>query len=367
MKENTNILIVDDDPINLVVLEGLLQDEYGITKAEGGVEALAVASRDPSPDLILLDVMMPDIDGYEVIKRLNDDPATCDIPVIFVTALDSVGDEETGLKLGAVDYVTKPVHAAILHARVRTHLHLKRVRDQIAEQNQSLEAEVHRRLQQTQRVQDVSLRALSSLAATRDNETGAHILRTQGYVNLLCNELASRGRYPELLTEDGIRNITLAAPLHDIGKVGIPDRILLKPGKLDAAEWETMQTHARLGAEAIRRAIGESDAENADYGFLDAAIEIAERHHEKWDGSGYPDGLAEEQIPLSARMMALADVFDALISKRVYKKAFSLEETAQIITDGRAKHFDPELVDIFLSVRPRFVEIAERHKDAQHS
>ena len=359
MKQNTNILIVDDDPINLVVLEGLLQDEYGITKAEGGVEALAAASRDPSPDLILLDVMMPDIDGYEVIKRLNDDPATCDIPVIFVTALDSVGDEETGLKLGAVDYVTKPVHAAILHARVRTHLHLKRVRDQIAEQNQSLEAEVHRRLQQTQRVQDVSLRALSSLAATRDNETGAHILRTQGYVNLLCNELASRGRYPELLTEDGIRNITLAAPLHDIGKVGIPDSILLKPGRLTPEEFDIMKQHAQLGYAALENAEGVLGTTS----FLRYAKEISQSHHEKWDGSGYPHGLAGDDIPISARLMALADVYDALVSKRRYKPAYPHEKAVALLTEGRGTHLDPRIVDKFLEISDQFAEVANRFSD----
>ena len=338
------VLLVDDTPENLSVLGELLQPFYRVRVANSGTRALNVVASEPRPDLILLDVMMQDMDGYEVIQRLRADPATRDIPVIFVTALDATEDERKGLELGAADYITKPVRPAIMHARVRAQLELKRAHE-------------------NQRLQDVSLRALASLASTRDNETGNHILRTQGYVRVLCEHLAARGRHPAVLTPDGIRFITMAAPLHDIGKVGIPDNILLKPGALDDAEWKIMRTHAEMGAEAIRRAMEEDGGDTRPFGFLLAAIEIAHFHHEKWDGSGYPQGLKAEAIPLPARLMALADVFDALISRRVYKPPFPLEDATAIIVEGRGTHFDPELVDAFVERREDFFAIARRHSD----
>jgi len=357
------VLLVDDTPENLSVLGELLQPFYRVRVANSGTRALSVVASDPRPDLILLDVMMQDMDGYEVIRRLRADPATQDIPVIFVTALDATEDERKGLELGAADYITKPVRPAIMHARVRAQLELKRARDRMRDENAWLESQVALRRDENQRLQDVSLRALASLASTRDNETGNHILRTQGYVRVLCEHLAARGRHLPVLTPDGIRFITMAAPLHDIGKVGIPDSILLKPGALDDAEWTVMRTHAEMGAEAIRRAMEEDGGDTQPFGFLLAAIEIAHFHHEKWDGSGYPRGLKGEAIPLPARLMALADVFDALISRRVYKPPFSLEEATAIITEGRGRHFDPELVDAFVERREEFFAIARRHAD----
>jgi putative two-component system response regulator len=357
------VLLVDDTPENLSVLGELLQPFYRVRVANSGARALSVVASEPRPDLILLDVMMQDMDGYEVIHRLRADPATRDIPVIFVTALDATEDERKGLELGAADYITKPVRPAIMHARVRAQLELKQARDRMRDQNAWLESQVLLRRDENQRLQDVSLRALASLASTRDNETGNHILRTQGYVRVLCEHLAARGRHSETLTPDGIRFITMAAPLHDIGKVGIPDSILLKPGKLDHDEWEVMRTHAELGAEAIQRAMDQDGGDARPFGFLLAAIEIALGHHEKWDGSGYPHGLKGEAIPLPARLMAVADVFDALISRRVYKPPFPLEEAASMIADGRGTHFDPELVDAFLEHREEFFAIARRHVD----
>jgi putative two-component system response regulator len=361
------ILLVDDTPENLSVLGELLHPAYRVRVANCGARALAIAAGSPRPDLILLDVMMPDLDGYEVLRRLRADPVTRDIPVIFVTALDATEDERKGLDLGAADYITKPVRPAIMHARVRAQLELKQARERMRDENAWLERQLAQRRSENERLQDVSLRALSSLAATRDNETGNHILRTQGYVALLCEELVSSGsRYAGELSADTIRFITMAAPLHDIGKVGIPDRILLKPGKLDAEEWEIMRTHAELGADAIRRAVQEDGGDTRPFGFLMAAIDIAGGHHEKWDGSGYPLGLAGQDIPLAARLMALADVFDALISRRVYKPAFSLEEATRIIEEGRGAHFDPVLVDAFTARRDAFYAIAQRHADEPH-
>ena len=357
------VLLVDDTPENLAVLGELLQPQYRVRVANSGARALSVVASEPLPDLILLDVMMQDMDGYEVITRLRADPATRDIPVIFVTALDATEDERRGLELGAADYITKPVRPAIMRARVSAQLELKFARDRMRQENTWLEEQVTLRRDENQRLQDVSLRALSSLAATRDNETGNHILRTQGYVRVLCEHLAAKGRHPARLTADGIRFITMAAPLHDIGKVGIPDAILLKPGRLDEAEWQVMRTHAELGADAIRRAIAEDGGDPAPFGFLSAAIEIAQHHHEKWDGSGYPAGLSGEAIPLPARLMAVADVFDAMISRRVYKPSFPPEEASAVIEGGRGTDFDPELVDAFLERRGDFFEIARRHAD----
>ena len=357
------VLLVDDTPENLAVLGELLQPQYRVRVANSGARALSVVGSEPRPDLILLDVMMQDMDGYEVLTQLRSDPATREIPVIFVTALDATEDERRGLELGAADYITKPVRPAIMRARVAAQLELKFARDRMRQENTWLEEQVTLRRNENQRLQDISLRALSSLAATRDNETGNHILRTQGYVRVLCEHLAAKGSHPERLTPDGIRFITMAAPLHDIGKVGIPDSILLKPGKLDDAEWQVMRTHAALGAEAIRRAIEQDGGDPKPFGFLAAAIEIAEHHHEKWDGSGYPGGLAGDAIPLPARLMAVADVFDALISRRVYKPPFPPEEAAALIERGRGTDFDPELVDAFLERRQEFFEIAQRHTD----
>jgi putative two-component system response regulator len=356
------ILIVDDTPLNLTVLGELLMPEFQVRVANSGIRALSAVASPPRPDLILLDVMMPDMDGYEVLVRLRQDPKTSDIPVIFVTALDATEDEAKGLELGAVDYITKPFRPSIVLARVHAQLELKDARDRIRNQNVWLEGEVRRRMQQNQLIQDVSMRALASLAEARDNETGNHILRTQGYVNVLAHELAKLPKYQNTLTPELISLITKAAPLHDIGKVGIPDHILHKPGKHTPDEWEIMKTHASIGADAIWRAI-QNEQDIAGLDFLYKAMEIAGNHHEKWDGSGYPSGLSGESIPLSARIMALADVFDALISKRVYKPAFSLEKAGEIILEGKGKHFDPDVTDAYLASVDAFRIIAERYRD----
>ncbi|OAI12433.1 two-component system response regulator [Methylomonas koyamae] len=355
------ILIVDDTPENITVLGELLQPYYTVKVATDGRRALASAIKPPHPDLILLDVMMPELDGYAVLARLREAAETRDIPVVFVTALDASEDESRGLELGAADYITKPIRPPIVLARVRAQLELKQARDRLRDQNQWLEGEVARRLQQNQKIQDVSIRALASLAETRDNETGNHILRTQGYVGVLCDELAG-SHFSGRLDARTVELITKAAPLHDIGKVGIPDHVLLKPGKLNDDEWQLMRTHAKLGAEAISRAIrGEPDQSSFD--FLHTAIEIAHYHHEKWDGSGYPDGLCGDAIPLPARLMALADVFDALINRRCYKAPMAIEQAAAIIADGKNSHFDPRVVDAFANRLDQFATIAERYAD----
>lgn len=356
------ILIVDDTPENLTVLGELLMPSYRVRVASSGARALVVASTPPAPNLILLDIMMPEMDGYEVLKRLRENEKTKDIPVIFVSALNSTDDEAYGLELGAVDYITKPLRPAIVLARVHTHLDLKEARDRMRDQNAWLETEVSRRMHQNQTIQDVSMRALASLAEVRDNETGAHILRTQAYVKVLAEELARLPKYQDTLTPGVIAAFTKAAPLHDLGKVGIPDHILHKPGKHTPEEWEIMKTHSQLGADAIWRALRDEQDKSA-LDFLYIAMAIANYHHERWDGTGYPKGLRGEDIPLSARLMAVADVFDALISARVYKPAFSFEDASNTIIEGRGSHFDPDVVDAFIAHTEDFRCIAQRYND----
>ena len=249
---------------------------------------------------------------------------------------------------------------AIVLARVRGQLELKQARDWLRQQNDFLEAEVARRLAENQLVQDISIRALAHLAEIRDPETGNHLRRTQGYVRILALHLRDHPRFDVLRGHSAIEILVKSAPLHDIGKVGIPDSILLKPGKLTGEEWTIMKTHARLGCEAIEQA--ERDAEGP-VAFLTVANQIALYHHEKWDGSGYPEGLAGEAIPVAARLMALADVFDALISRRAYKEPLPLDKAIRIIEEGRGSHFDPDIVDAFLVLRDEFAAIAQRYAD----
>ncbi|WP_262965468.1 response regulator [Methylobacter psychrophilus] len=357
-EKNTTILIIDDASESLSVLSELLRPQYRVLATTTGKSGCRIAGRQPKPDLILLDVMMPDMDGYEVLKQLRNNPITWDIPVIFLTALANIGDEERGLQLGAADYITKPIIPAVVLARVHTQLEAKLARDWMKDQNATLEAEVTKRMTENDFTQRVSIQALARLAETRDLETGNHILRTQGYVQRLANGLTLHPRFAATLTDNYINLLSRSAPLHDIGKVGIPDHILHKPGKLDSDEWAIMQTHAKLGSDAIEQAEQDIDIHLA---FLTLAKEIAHWHHEKWDGSGYPDGLAKDDIPVSARLMAIADVFDALISARTYKPAMSYTQARDIIAAGRGKHFDPDMTDAFLDGFDDFVAIAERY------
>ncbi len=355
------ILIVDDNPENLTVLGELLRARYKVRAANSGARGLQLAAQQPPPDLILLDVMMPGMSGYEVLEQLRAAPETRDIPVIFTTSMGATEDEQLGLVLGAVDYITKPLRPAIVLARVHTHLELKQARDRLQRDNASLELEIGRRMRENLVIQEVTIRALARLAETRDNETGNHILRTQAYVEALARLACTHPRFATELDEPGIALIAKSAPLHDIGKVGIPDHVLLKPGKLDAAEWAVMKTHARLGADAIDRAVADT---HQPVKFLTYAKQIALHHHERWNGSGYPDGLAGDAIPLAARLMAIADVFDALISRRVYKQALPFSEVRTMMLAERGQHFDPDLLDLFIGSFETFCAIARLHPDA---
>lgn len=321
-----SVLIVDDEPANLQVLRSILQDSYQLQFARDGEKALELAHRS-RPDLILLDVMMPGMSGLEVCRALKASAETSAIPVIFVTALADTSDEASGLEAGAVDYITKPVSPAIVRARVKTHLSLVRT-------------------EELERTRLQIIQTLGKAAEYKDNETGMHVVR----MSYFARELALAAGYPEAFA-DMLLN---AAPMHDIGKIGIPDAVLRKPGKLDAEEWAVMRTHAEIGAQILEGSQGE---------LLQMAARIARCHHEKWNGGGYPDGLAGEAIPLEARIVAIADVFDALTSVRPYKNAWPFEAAMQLIREESGQHFDPVLVEHFLSLSEKIKDIQKRWAD----
>ena len=321
--QRPRLLLVDDEPTNLQVLRHVLQADYRLLFATDGARALQVA-REQRPDLVLLDIMMPHMDGYAVCRALKADAATASIPVIFITALNDSQDETAGFDVGGVDYLTKPVSPPVVRARVRTHLSLVRM-DELRET----------RLQIVQR--------LGRAAEYKDNETGMHVIRMSHFSQLLALAAGCSPAWAEDLLN--------AAPMHDVGKIGIPDAVLRKPGPLDADEWATMRRHPEIGAEII----GEHPS-----GVLQLAREIALAHHEKWDGSGYPRGLAGEAIPLSARIVAIADVFDALTTRRPYKEPWPVQDALDHIAAQAGKHFDPALVALFAPLLPQLLEIRAR-------
>ncbi|MFO1263745.1 MAG: two-component system response regulator [Rhodoferax sp.] len=355
------ILVVDDTPDNLTLMSGLLKGIYRIKLANSGESALKILAADELPDLILLDIMMPGLNGYEVCQWVKENPRTRDIPIIFLTAMTATEDEKKGLELGAADFITKPINPPIVMARVATQLQVKAAADFLKDKNDYLEAEAVKRTRELAAIQDVTILAMASLAETRDNDTGNHIRRTQHYVQLLARHLKDHDRFRSFLDERTITLLFKSAPLHDIGKVGIPDRILLKPGRFEPHEFEVMKTHCQLGRDAIQHA---EDQLGLEVDFLKYAKEIAYGHQEKWDGSGYPEGLAGEAIPASARLMAVADVYDALISRRVYKAGMPHEKALAIIREGRGSHFDPDIVDAFLVLADQFQAVAQRYADS---
>ncbi len=359
--DKPTILVVDDIPENIDLLREVLEGNYRTKIAINGEKALKIAFSDNKIDLILLDIMMPGMSGYEVCLQLKANSATRDIPVIFITAMSEVDDERKGLEMGAVDYITKPISPPIVQARIKTQLAAKRVQDFLRDQNKFLEQEIEKRTREVVALQDVTIHTMASLAETRDSDTGNHIRRTSNYVKVLAEKLRAHPRFGYFLTDKTIELLFKSAPLHDIGKVGIPDRILLKPGKFEPHEFEIMKTHTTLGRDAIMAA--ERDL-GIEVDFLKFAKEIAYSHQEKWNGSGYPLGLAGDNIPISARLMAVADVYDALISRRVYKEGMTHQQAVDIITEGRGQHFDPDIVDAFLSLQVEFQAIAAKYADS---
>ncbi len=337
--DKPTILIVDDTPVNITLLSNILTD-YKLKVANNGAKALDVASR-YRPDLILLDIMMPDMDGYTVCMKLKRDLRTKNIPVIFVTAMDDETDETRGLEVGAVDYITKPVKPPIVLARVRTHLKLY-------DQNRALEYLVSERTKELNESRLEIIRRLGLAAEYKDNETGMHVIRMSYYCEVMAKGLGMGSEEVNLLLN--------ASPMHDIGKIGIADNILLKPGRLNAEEKLLMEQHTKIGATII----GEHDNP-----LLEMARTVALTHHEKWDGTGYPQGLSREDIPLAGRIVAVADVFDALISKRPYKDAWPFEKAVALIKEESGRHFDPAVVDSFLDNLDEIFNLARTHADKE--
>ncbi|MBT4289154.1 MAG: two-component system response regulator [Deltaproteobacteria bacterium] len=348
---NCNILVVDDTEANIDILVDALSPDYEVSVAMDGQSALDDV-KENIPDLILLDIMMPGMDGYEVCRQLKENPETHHIPIVFLTAMTGDEDEAKGLGLGAIDYITKPFNQELVKSRIKNHLELKLLQDH-------LEKQVRLRTKQLEQTQEATIITLATLAEYRDPETGGHIKRTQNYVQLLAKSLQTHDNFKSFLTDDFIELLYKSAPLHDIGKVGVPDHILLKPGKLTDEEFVEMKKHTIYG----RNSIAAAEKMLGDDSFLKIAKEIAEFHQEKWDGSGYPHSLKGEDIPISARLMAIADVYDALISKRVYKPPFTHTKAVNIIKEGSGSHFDPIMVATFEKITEQFRNAALEFAD----
>lgn len=355
------LLVVDDTRGNLSLMNALLKDQYTVLLASHGEEALQLAASETTPpDLILLDIMMPGMDGYEVCRRLKAHAATRDIPVMFLTAKSDMRDEQEGFELGAVDYITKPISPNIVLARVKAQLIVKASADFLRDKNEHLEHLVARRTRDILAIQDVAIMAMATLAETRDYDTSKHILRTQHYVKALAERLKGHPRFADTLNEQTINVIFKSTPLHDIGKVGIPERILLKPGELTPEERDIMKTHTTLGRDAIEQA---EQSLGLKVEFFSIAKQIALSHQEKWDGSGYPQGLSGDSIPVAARLMAVADVYDALISPRIYADGMPHEEAVRKVIEAKGTHLDPDMVDAFVEIEQTMNSIAQRYAD----
>lgn len=354
------VLVVDDSPFNLQLVSWLLREHCHVQIASSGEQALQIVEH-AIPDLIVLDVVMPEMDGHEVCRRLKVNPKTSAVPILFLSGRIKDDDVCVGFELGASDYLNKPVNPRVFVARVKTQLRLKASADKLHVRQTAILNKLKAGSQELQVTQDLTIQALTTLAAIRDDETGNHLRRTQHYVRALAKELCVHPRFSTELTDQNIELMFKSAPLHDIGKVGIDDHILRKPGSFEAGEFELMKSHARLGYEVLAHA---EEMLGGLIPFLRIAKEITLCHHEKWDGSGYPNGLKGDEIPISARLMAVADVYDAIISRRVYKTAMCHSTAARIICDGSGRHFDPDVVTAFLTLEAEFKNIALRFSDA---
>lgn len=357
----SNILIVDDQAANLQVLAEILKGKgHKVRPVPSGKLALSAAANNP-PDLILLDIMMPEMDGYEVCRRFKNNVSLSHIPIIFISALGETADKIKGFQAGGVDYITKPFQTEEVLARVETHLTIQWMRLELERHNNQLEYLVREKVREISNSQLATIIAVSKLAESRDDVTGQHIERTRIFCRILAEELLSNPQYKGQITETFIETIFHVSALHDIGKVGIADHILLKPGKLTSEEFEIMKTHVLIGAKTLQT-VYEKYPQNA---YIKMGIAVAHSHHEKWDGSGYPDGIAGLAIPLSARIMAVADVYDALRSKRPYKEPFPHEKSRDIILEGSGTYFDPSVVDAFVTRENEFAEIYQQMDDSK--
>lgn len=353
VSEKATIMIVDDTADNLRILSEILnQSEYRVLAFKKGQMALDAIARD-KPDLILLDIMMPEIDGYDFCQRLKISPVTKDIPVIFISALSGIDDKVKAFELGGIDYITKPFQAEEVLVRVKTHIKLHHLQEQLEDYNQHLEGKIDERAKELLNAQRALGLALAKLTELRDYETGQHIERVQNLCQVLACYTYQAGYYQSILTEDFIRDLFYASALHDIGKVGIPDDILLKQGKLDEMEFAIIKKHVDIGADTLEDVM----KYHTNNSIMNMGVDVIKYHHEKWNGKGYNLGLSGENIPLSARIMALIDVYDALRSKRPYKEAWTHEDTCRLIESEKGQHFDPKLVEVFLNNHVEFDHI----------
>ncbi|MBP3736058.1 MAG: response regulator [Lachnospiraceae bacterium] len=353
------ILVVDDDLTSLKLAQNILESDYRVATVGSGAMVFKYLEHN-TPNLILLDLNMAGMDGFEVMRRLQADRNYAKIPVIFLTAAQAPQSEAQCLESGAIDFVGKPFVPQVLKSRVRRTMELYDYRNHLENMVQKQAEVITSRTERITRIQSSVIIGMANLIEERDTSTGRHVKNTQTYVEMICRELFRRHLYPGVMTEHFMNHVIKAAPLHDVGKIKIPDAILQKPGKLTEEEYAIIQNHARYGADIIDEILGE--VEEADY--LSVAREIALYHHERWDGTGYPDHLRGEDIPLSARIMAVADVFDALYEDRVYKKGIRpLSATLNIIEEGKGTHFDPELVDVFMSMKDDIQEYLEKNEE----
>ena len=366
--KHKTIFLVDDDATNLAVGSGVLDESYDTLTFNSGARLLKTLEKS-IPDLILLDVAMPEMDGYEVIKILKSRTETANIPVVFLTAKNDVENEVEGLSLGALDYIYKPFSPPLLLKRIELILLFESQKREIAEFTDNLQQIVDAKTRMVVELQNAVLKTMAELVECRDTVTGAHIDRTQRYLRILLDEVLEQEVYKKETSSWDITLVLPSAQLHDVGKIAISDNILNKPGKLTDEEFEAIKSHPVFGKKVIERI----EKSTADRRFLKYAKAFAISHHEKWDGSGYPDRLKEDEIPLQGRILAIVDVFDALVSERSYKKAFTHEEAVKIIVDGSGKHFDPALVDVFRRVEHEFKKSADifrtevRHNLLSHS
>jgi len=352
METKPKILIVDDERFYINVLVELLKDQYQLYIAKSGEQALKRLSDNP-PDLILLDIMMPEMDGYQTCVEIKKNPLWTEIPIIFLTGKTDQESEAKAFDYGAVDFINKPIAATTVLARIKTHLSLLHSHQVLEQQNKILEQKVRERTHEIELTQDAAIYSLSMLAEARDQETGEHIQRTQQFIKILAKQLQFHPKFSDYLDDKTIEALYKSAPLHDIGKIAVADSILKKPGPLTAEEMIEMHKHTTYGGDAIRNAEKLSGSSS----FLKYAREIAYSHQEKWDGSGYPESLKTDQIPISARLMAIADVYDALVNKRVYKSALTHQQAVTYISQQRGKHFDPDMVDAFMQIEAEFEHV----------
>ncbi len=347
------IMLVDDSVTNLMIGKNVLQDTYEVLTVPSGEKALALLER-VIPDLILLDIEMPEMSGYETLEKIKGNPATAEIPVIFLTARSDAESEYDGLSMGAVDYIAKPFSIPLLKKRIELHLLIEEQQKRLREYNENLQKMVEQKTKQVVRLQDGIIMTMAELVEYRDGTTGGHIERTQNYLRVLVEELMTRDVYSNITKGWDINLLVRSAPLHDVGKISVPDSILNKVERLSEEEFTQMKNHTILGKEAIER-ISDKVEESE---FLQQAAILAYSHHERWDGTGYPQGLKGEEIPLQGRLMAIADVYDALVSVRTYKKSFTHDEAVEMMIKGSGTQFDPRLIGIFMDIADKFQTIS---------